>query len=152
MRSSTSPLNLRGDGTVTTADAPIAGEEVTWDYQVVSAGKSGTAAVVTFGQVAATTVTLGDFVTTTDSTGTATNTATIVCDGCTVVFTASADDETEGGASDSAEVTVKAAGLPNTATTTSNGISTGFIATLLAVFAVIAGAGLMARQVVVNRR
>jgi hypothetical protein len=81
----------------------------------------------------------------TNASGVATTKATVTCDECTVTFTATADL-----AFGTAVTKVKGEGLPNTSTST--GISTSMIATILAVFAVIAGALLMVRQIVVARR
>jgi hypothetical protein len=125
-----SPAGQGGTGVTAAAsgDVPLAGVTVEWK------------AVATSG-----TVTLSPTSSDTNASGVATTTATVVCDSCTVTFTATADL-----ANGTAVVKVTGAGLPNTAA--SSGFSGSLLATILAVFAIIAGALLMVRQVVVARR
>lgn len=85
----------------------------------------------------------------TNASGVVTAKATIVCASCTVWFTAT---EESSGQQGSAKTIVTAAELPVTSTATTSGMSGSLPATLLAVLAIVAGAILMARQVVVSRR
>ena len=83
----------------------------------------------------------------TNADGRAVTTATITCDGCTVIFTATADNASGTTTTKVAE----AGGLPNTSTANA-GIGSSTIATLAALLAVLAGVVMMARQFVVSRR
>ena len=111
---------------------PIAGQSVVWTFASSPSGAD----------------TVNATPTTTDASGVATTTVTLACVAGSRTIRASADDVYA-----SAVLGITAGGLPRTSTLSdSTPAGTPPIGTILAILAILAGAGIMARRLVLNPR